>query len=126
MEFLLPEGYDAKWIAVVLAAAIGLLAVLGLFTANFLLAPKRPSADKAVAYESGIRPRPLAWSQVNIRYYVFGLLFLIFDVEAVFLFPWAVVFLRSTPAVFYEMLIFIGILLFGLAYAWRKGALRWR
>jgi NADH:ubiquinone oxidoreductase subunit 3 (subunit A) len=122
----LPEGYDAKWVAVVLAAAIGLLGVLGLFGLNLLLAPRRPSTEKAVAYESGIRPRPLAWSQVNIRYYVFGLLFLIFDVEAVFLFPWAVAFLRSAPAVFYEMLIFIAVLLFGLVYAWRKGALHWR
>jgi len=110
----------------VLAAGVGLLAVLGLFAANLFLAPRRSSPDKAVAYESGIRPGPINRSQVNIRYYVFGLLFLIFDVEAVFLFPWTVVFLRSAPAVFYEMLIFIGILLFGLAYAWRKGALRWR
>ncbi|MBI4218622.1 MAG: NADH-quinone oxidoreductase subunit A [Chloroflexi bacterium] len=122
----MPEGFDARWIAVVLAAAVGLLAVIGLFAANLFLAPRRPSEAKAIAYESGIRPRPIARSQVNVRYYVFGLLFLIFDVEAVFLFPWAVTFLRSTPAVFYEMLIFIGILLVGLAYAWRKGALKWR
>ena len=52
--------------------------------------------------------------------------FIIFDVEAVFLFPWAVVFLKATPAVFYEMLIFIGILFFGVVYGWRKGVLQWR
>ena len=59
-------------------------------------------------------------------YYVFAILFVIFDVEAVFLFPWALVFLDASPAVFYEMIIFIGILLFGLVYVWRKGVLQWR
>ena len=64
---------------------------------------------KESAYECGIEPEPYRWSQINIRYYVFAILFLIFDVEAVFLFPWAIVFLDAIPAVFYEMLIFIGI-----------------
>lgn len=97
-----------------------------MFAASFLLAPRRRSKDKALPYECGIQPAPYSWSQIHVRYYIFGILFLIFDVEAVFLFPWAVIFLESTPAVFYEMLIFIGILLFGILYGWRKGALQWR
>ena len=97
----------------------------GLFLASYILAPKRESADKGLPYECGIRPSKYNWSQVNIRYYIFAMLFLIFDVEAVFLFPWAIIFVDSVAAVFYEMIIFIGILLFGLLYAWKRGALQW-
>jgi NADH:ubiquinone oxidoreductase subunit 3 (subunit A) len=64
--------------------------------------------------------------QVHVRYYLFAILFLLFDVEAVFLFPWAVTFLGVGQAAFYEMVLFIAILAAGLAYAWRKGVLQWR
>ncbi len=122
----MPQGYDLNWTAVVLAAGIGFAAVLGIFIVSRILAPSRPSAIKATAYECGIPASPNNWSQLNIRYYIFAILFLVFDVEAAFLFPWAVIFLKSVPAVFYEMLIFIGILLFGIAYGWRKGVLQWK
>ena len=105
---------------------MGVAAILALFAASRLLAPRRPSAAKDMPYECGIPPAPFAWSQIQIRYYVFAILFLIFDVEAVFIFPWAVVFLQTIPAVFYEMLIFIAILFFGVIYGWRKGVLQWR
>ena len=120
------EGYDINWLAVALTAAVGIIAVAALFAASYVLAPKRPSDAKNMPYECGIPPAPFAWSQIQIRYYVFAILFLIFDVEAVFLFPWAVVFLQTIPAVFYEMLIFIAILFFGVIYGWRKGVLQWR
>ena len=122
----MPEGYDINWMAVLLVAAVGVAAMGLLFGLSHLLAPKRPSEIKETPYECGIPPAPFAWSQVQIRYYVFAILFLIFDVEAVFLFPWAIVFLKTVPAVFYEMLIFIGILFFGVIYGWRKGVLQWR
>ena len=122
----MPEGYDINWMAVLLVAAVGIVAMGLLFGLSYLLAPKRPSEIKETPYECGIPPAPFAWSQVQIRYYVFAILFLIFDVEAVFLFPWAIVFLKSVPAVFYEMLIFIGILFFGVIYGWRKGVLQWK
>ena len=122
----MPEGYVINWMAVLLVAAVGIVAMGLLFGLSRLLAPKRPSEIKETPYECGIPPAPFAWSQVQIRYYVFAILFLIFDVEAVFLFPWAIVFLKSVPAVFYEMLIFIGILFFGVIYGWRKGVLQWR
>lgn len=109
-----------------LLGGVGLLGVFGIFIASFLLAPKRPSAIKDTPYECGIPPEPHVWSQIQTRYYVFAILFLIFDVEAVFLFPWAVVFLTTISAVFYEMLIFIAILFFGIVYAWKKGVLQWR
>ncbi len=122
----MPEGYDINWMVVLLVAAVGMAALAALFAASWILAPKRPSEAKNIPYECGIPPAPFTWSQIHIRYYVFAILFLIFDVEAVFLFPWAVVFLKTIPAVFYEMLIFIGILFFGVIYGWRKGVLQWR
>ncbi|MCH7800923.1 MAG: NADH-quinone oxidoreductase subunit A [Chloroflexi bacterium] len=122
----MPEGFDINWITVLLVAAVGLAAVGGMFLTSYLVAPKRPSEAKNMPYECGIPPAPFAWSQIHIRYYVFAILFIIFDVEAVFLFPWAVIFLDTIPAVFYEMLIFIGILFFGVLYGWRKGVLQWR
>lgn len=122
----MPQGYDIDWITVLLVAVVGLVAVGGMFLTSYLVAPKRPSEAKDTPYECGIPPEPFAWSQIHIRYYVFAILFIIFDVEAVFLFPWAVVFLKTIPAVFYEMLIFIGILFFGVVYGWRKGVLQWR
>ena len=122
----MPEGYATDWIVVLLVGGVGLAAICGMFLASFIMAPKRPSAIKDTPYECGIPPAPYRWSQIQIRYYVFAILFLIFDVEAVFLFPWAVVFLDSIAAVFYEMLMFIAILFFGVVYAWKKGVLHWR
>ena len=120
------QEFAINWSVVLLVAGVGLAAILGMFMTSRIMAPRRPSAMKDIPYECGIEPAPFVWSQIQIRYYVFAILFLIFDVEAVFLFPWAVVFLDSIPAVFYEMLIFIGILAFGVLYAWRKGVLQWR
>lgn len=122
----MPEGYAVNWTAVVIAAVIGAAAMSVMILGSFLLAPRRPSVAKQIPYESGIRPTPLAWTQFTVRYYIFAILFLIFDVEAVFLFPWALVFLESADYVFYAMILFIAILLFGVAYAWRKGVLEWR
>lgn len=122
----LPEGFATNWTVVLIVAGVGLAAVLGMFVASRVLSPRRPSALKDIPYECGIEPAPFQWSQIHIRYYVFAILFLIFDVEAVFLFPWAIVFLRSIPAVFYEMLVFIAILFFGVVYGWRKRVLHWR
>lgn len=120
------EGFALDWTVVVIVGAVGMVVIVAMFTMSRVVAPRRPSEIKETPYECGIPPAPYRWSQIQIRYYVFAILFLIFDVEAVFLFPWAVVFLKSIPAVFYEMLIFIAILMFGLLYGWRKGVLQWR
>jgi NADH-quinone oxidoreductase subunit A len=104
------------------AAVLMVGAMLGL---GALLRPTRPSPQKYIAYESGVDPAGTGWSQSQVRYYIFALLFVMFDVEAVFIFPWAVQ--LETLAVFglVEMLVFIVILALGLVYAWRKGVLRW-
>ena len=110
-------------VAVFLGAA-GLLVVL-LLGLGRLVRPTRPQAQKYVNYESGVDPVGTGFSQSNIRYYVFALLFVMFDVEAVFIFPWAVRLDALGVFGLVEMLIFIAILALGLLYAWRKGVLRW-
>jgi NADH-quinone oxidoreductase subunit A len=110
-------------LAGLLVLAVAFLGVA--FGANRLMRPNRPSPGKLTTYESGIDPIGTAWSQTQIRYYVFAFLFVIFDVESVFLFPWAVVFSDLGVAAFWEMVVFIGVLAVGLLYAYRKGVLKW-
>lgn len=90
-----------------------------------LLRPNNPGREKLTTYESGVDPVGDGWSQSQIRYYVFALLFVIFDVEAVFIFPWATQLERYAGFGLVEMGVFVGVLLLGLVYAWRKGVLRW-
>jgi NAD(P)H-quinone oxidoreductase subunit 3 len=103
--------------------------VLAFLVVNLLawkvLRPSRFSEEKLTTYECGENPTGSAWIQFNIRFYVFALIFIIFDVEAVFLLPWAVVFRELGMLAFVEGLVFIGILLVALAYVWRKGDLEW-
>ncbi|NEQ34528.1 MAG: NAD(P)H-quinone oxidoreductase subunit 3, partial [Leptolyngbya sp. SIO4C5] len=98
----------------------GLIPVLAL-TASKLLRPTSRGPVRRTTYESGMEPIGGAWIQFNIRYYMFALVFVIFDVETVFLYPWAVAFSRLGLLAFVEALIFIAILVIGLVYAWRKG-----
>lgn len=102
----------------------GLIPVIALGAAA-ILRPRRQGAARRTTYESGMEPIGGAWIQFNIRYYMFALAFVIFDVETVFLYPWAVAFSQLGLLAFVEALIFIAILVVGLVYAWRKGALEW-
>lgn len=94
-------------------------------SASKLVRPSRRGPARRTTYESGMEPVGGAWIQFNIRYYMFALVFVIFDVETVFLYPWAVAFNQLGLLAFVEALIFIAILVVGLVYAWRKGALEW-
>lgn len=102
----------------------GLVPVLAL-AASYIVRPKRKGVERRTTYESGMEPIGGAWIQFNIRYYMFALVFVIFDVEVVFLYPWAIAFHQLGLLAFIEVLIFIAILVVGLVYAWRKGALEW-
>jgi len=108
-------------------AVIGLAAafVLGGLAVSFLVAPHRPGRRKNAPYECGESTIGPAWVQFNVGYYLFALLFLVFDVEAVFLYPWALIIREVGIAGLIEVFVFIGILIAGLVYAWRKGALEW-
>ena len=103
------------------AAALMFGAMLG---AGRLLRPSRPQPEKFITYESGSDPVG-GWGQSNVRYYVYALLFVMFDVEAVFIFPWAVNLKSLGVYGLIEMFVFIVVLTLGLVYAWRKGVLRW-
>jgi NADH-quinone oxidoreductase subunit A len=116
----------ADYIAVLIATILGFLLVAGALIGNSILAPKQPTRTKAVTYECGMLPIGRSRTQVHFRYYLFAILFLIFDIEAVFLFPWAVTFVEIGEQAFWEMVVFILILGFGLLYAWKKGVLSWR
>jgi NADH-quinone oxidoreductase subunit A len=106
-----------------------LVVVIGFVAVNlvvwWLIRPDRFSEEKLTTYECGENPQGSAWIQFNIRFYVFALIFIVFDVEAVFLLPWAVVFRKLGLVAFTEGLVFIAILAVGLAYVWRKGDLEW-
>lgn len=102
----------------------GLLSATALLT-SLVLSPRRKGVERKLTYESGMEPIGGAWIQFNIRYYMFALVFVIFDVETVFLYPWAVAFNQLGLLAFIEALVFIAILVVGLVYAWRKGALEW-
>ncbi|MQF69562.1 NADH-quinone oxidoreductase subunit A [SAR202 cluster bacterium AD-804-J14_MRT_500m] len=121
----MPEELIHDWTALILAGLVALMAIGLMFAASFILSSRRRSAEKEIPYECGIPPTPYAFSQISIRYYIFAILFLIFDVEAVFLFPWAVVFYNNDVA-FYAMMIFLAVLLFAVVYGWKKGVLEWR
>jgi NADH-quinone oxidoreductase subunit A len=117
-----------NYLAVAVFIGAALLMVGAMLGVGRLLRPNRPDAAKLMPYEAGSDP-VLGFGQSNVRYYVYALLFVMFDVEAVFIFPWAVK-LDSGPdslGVFglIEMAAFIVILTLGLVYAWRKGVLRW-
>jgi NADH-quinone oxidoreductase subunit A len=99
-------------------------AFFGLITAK-LIGPSRPNTEKNTTYECGEDAIGSSWVQFNIRFYVIALIFIIFDVEILFLFPWATVYKGLGLFGFMEMLVFVGILLVGLAYAWAKGDLEW-
>jgi NADH-quinone oxidoreductase subunit A len=108
-----------------------LIVVVGFLAFNlvfwWVIRPSRYSEEKLTTYECGENPTGSAWIQFNIRFYVFALIFLVFDVEAVFLLPWAVVFREPQfgRLAFLEGLVFIAILAVALTYVWRKGDLEW-
>lgn len=115
---------------------VGILAVVALLfplgavgtalALNYLVRVRRPNDRKLTTYECGMDPVGDAWIQFNPRYYLFALLFVVFDVEAIFLYPWAVAYRGLGLYAFVEMVIFVGILLVGYVYAWKKKALEWK
>ncbi|HVD14350.1 MAG TPA: NADH-quinone oxidoreductase subunit A, partial [Actinomycetota bacterium] len=107
--------------------ALAVLFVTVAFGANRVLRPNRPDAGKLTTYESGVDPVGQGWAQTNVRYFLYAFLYVIFAVDAVYLFPWATVIRQSGlgRASLVEMGIFVGVLLIGLAHAARRGLLRW-
>lgn len=116
--------YYRNYLAVAVFAGAALLMVGAMLAVGRLVRPVHPQDEKYVTYESGSDPVG-GWGQSNVRYYVYALLFVMFDVEAVFIFPWAVRLEPLGTFALVEMIVFVVVLTLGLVYAWRKGVLRW-
>ncbi len=115
----------SEYLAVLIFAIVGAVAVLFTFFFSRLLRPHHPYPAKGVNYECAEEPVGSSWIKFNNRFYIFALIFVIFDVEVIFLFPWAVAFGQLGLFALVEMVVFIAILFFGLFYAWKKGVLKW-
>ncbi|GAB2775173.1 NADH-quinone oxidoreductase subunit A [Salinimicrobium soli] len=111
--------------AIIVFLIAGIVLVAGANFLSNLISPKSDNTDKREPYESGMKTVGPTWVQFKVGYYLFAILFLIFDVEVAFLVPWAVVFGDMGSIAFIEIIIFLVILGLGLAYAWKKGALKW-
>ena len=117
----LPFDYLPVAIFIAVAAAIGLV----LMIAPFLVAVRNPDSEKVSAYECGFKAFDDARMKFDVRFYLVAILFIIFDLEVAFLFPWAVAFKEVGAFGFWSMMVFLGILTVGFIYEWRKGALEW-
>ncbi|MEV6860461.1 NADH-quinone oxidoreductase subunit A [Streptosporangium subroseum] len=120
-------GYFSSYAAVLVLFAIGLVIVAGALSVNRLLRPSRPTPEKLLTYECGVDPVGGDWAQSQVRYYVYTYLYVVFAVDAVFLFPWATIFAApgfgmTTLA---EMFVFLGFIALGILYGWRKRVLTW-
>jgi NADH-quinone oxidoreductase subunit A len=120
------DALYVNYVPVLLATITGFMMVLTAIIASRLLAPFSAEREKGTTYECGMLPIRRASTNVGMRFYLYAILFVVFDVEAVFIFPWAVSFVGIGQFAYWLMVIFIAILGLGLGYAWKKGALQWR
>jgi NADH-quinone oxidoreductase subunit A len=121
-----PTGeFNIDWMAVGIFISICVANAVLLGNLSKLLGPKRPTVGKLTPYESGMPPIGPAQQRYTVRYYIVAMLFVIFDIEAVFLYPWAIAFDSIGIYGLIEMILFIVLLIVGYVYAWRKGALDW-
>ena len=122
----MPEAYLHQYVLIGLLAGVAIiLGAVPLILARFI-APKKPGQAKQAPYECGLESQGDPWVQFRVQYYVYALLFVVFDVEVVFIYPWAIVWKELGPIALAEMGLFLAILGVGLVYAWKKGVLEWR
>ena len=114
------------YLPIVLMLGLGVIAGIVFTNINRWIGPKRPTEEKLSTYESGMEPVKTARERFSVKFYLVAMLFIIFDIEIVFMYPWAVKFRELGTAGFVEMLVFIAILLVGYLYIIKKGALEWR
>lgn len=117
--------YQNNYLMVAAFLLLGVLLPVGALTLGRFLRPNKPHDEKLTTYESGLEPFGQSWVRFNVRYYMFALLFVIFDLETVFLYPWAVAYEHLGFFALIEMLIFVFFLFIGLIYAWKKKVLKW-
>lgn len=119
------QDYLASYAPLLLHFIFVLVLAAGLIAVSALVGPRKPTREKLTAYECGIGPLGDAREPYSVKFYLVGMLFIVFDVEAVFFFPWAVITRELGMFGFYEMLVFIVLITAGYVYVWKKGALDW-
>jgi NADH-quinone oxidoreductase subunit A len=119
------DGLLSEYLPIIVFLAVAAVIGLGLLVAPFLVAYKAPNPEKLSAYECGFNAFDDARMKFDIRFYLVSILFIIFDLEAAFLFPWAVALKEVGSVGFWSMMVFLGILTIGFVYEWKKGALEW-
>jgi NADH-quinone oxidoreductase subunit A len=124
-ELVAIETFGSNWVIIGLMLTAAFAMGMTLLILNWIVAPQKPSWMKSAPYESGLPDVTPVQPRYTARFYIVAMLFVIFDIEAIFLFPWAVLFTQLGLFGFVEMLVFIALLFVGYIYAWRKGALEW-
>jgi NADH-quinone oxidoreductase subunit A len=123
--FELLSEYLTRYFPILLFVFVALVFGVATLLLSYLVQPRYPEPEKLSTYECGSEPFSDARMPFPVRYYIFAMLFVIFDIEVIFLYPWAVVFTKIELIGLIEMLVFIGLFLVAYVYAWRKGALEW-
>ncbi len=121
----MPNSYTELYFPVLVQALLAMALAGGLLTVSYLLGKKVRNRVKDMPYESGIVPTGDARSRFSVKFYLVAMLFILFDIEAIFLYPWAVVYRELKMVAFVEMLVFVILILSGFFYIWKKGALDW-
>jgi len=121
----MPTTLTEEYFPVLLQALVAMLLAAGLITVSYLLGKRVKNRVKDMPYESGIVPTGDARQRFSVKFYLVAMLFIVFDIEAIFLYPWAVVYRELLMPGFIEMLIFVILILSGFFYIWKKGALDW-
>lgn len=120
----------SDYIPIVIQVIIAIGFAAGTLVLTHLFGPKKPNPDKLDVYECGVPPLGKARIRFSVKFYLVAVLFVLFDIEAIFMYPWAIVFKRLLasvgPYIFWEMVVFLFILFVGLIYAWKRGALEWQ
>jgi len=123
--FELLSEYLTQYFPILFFVVVALFFGVWSLVVSYLVQPKYPEAEKLTSYECGSEPFSDARMPFPVRYYIFAMLFVIFDIEVIFLYPWAVVFTKIELIGLIEMMVFIGLFIVAYVYAWRKGALEW-
>ena len=121
----MPQTYPETYWPVLLQALIAMAVAAGMLGISYVLGKKVRNRVKDMPYECGITPTGSARERFSVKFYLVGMLFILFDIEAIFLYPWAVVYRELKMFAFFEMFIFIVLILAGFFYIWKKGALEW-
>jgi NADH-quinone oxidoreductase subunit A len=121
----MPDNYLARYVPLLIQFLLAAAIAGGMVTLSWLLGKHKPSAAKQMAYECGMSPVGDARQRFSVKFYLVAMLFILFDVEAIFLYPWAVIFRELKMFGFWEMLVYVVVILGGFFYIWKKGVLDW-